>query len=216
MKKLWSFAFVCAAAIYAQTAPSAPQKQLDTNKPVCSPGAICFSGEVFAGNEFRKDLNDELVFDLQAEFNFLRKPNSRSHPAGEWTIAVTPRHPNDNCPEFASVATPFYNSHNDLMIDTSYGWTAEDEVSDSPREFDFVTNCKDYDRESRKIEIVHWPNGMTQQEQKKAFAKLGSSLVGTGHLWIIDSRISHANDTPDNKLGNIEWMRFTVEIRLPH
>jgi hypothetical protein len=57
---------------------------------------------------------------------------------------------------------------------------------------------------------------MTQQEQKKAFAKLGSSLVGTGHLWIIDSRISHANDTPDNKLGNIEWMRFTVEIRLPH
>jgi len=54
MKKLWSFAFVCAAAIYAQTAPSAPQKQLDTNKPVCSPGAICFSGEVFAGNEFRK------------------------------------------------------------------------------------------------------------------------------------------------------------------
>lgn len=210
MKKLWSFALVCAASAYAQTAPSAPQKPLNTNKSVCSAGAICFSGEVFAGKEFNKDLNDELAFDIQ-----FMPFDPRPYPAGEWQIEISPKPPRNDCDGFATVATPFFHSHSDLMIDTSYGWTAEDEVSDSPREFYFVTNCEDNDRESRKHEIVLWPNGRTLQEQKKAIAELGSSPLGTGRLWITDSRISHANDTPDNKLGNIEWMRFAVEIRLP-
>lgn len=95
MKKLWSFAFVCAAAIYAQTAPSTPHKPLKTNNPVCTTGAICFSGEVFAGKEFHKDLNDELAFDLQLE------PNSEPYPVGKWNIAVSPKQPDGDCTEFA-------------------------------------------------------------------------------------------------------------------
>jgi hypothetical protein len=209
MKKLWSFAFVCAAAIYAQTAPSAPHKPLNTKKPVCSAGAICFSGEVFAGKEFHNNLDDELAFDLQLE------PDSRSYPVGEWRIAVSPRKPEGDCTEFATVVTPPYRYQNDLTIDTSYATKAEDEVSWSPRKFNFVTNCKDYSIESKRLEIVLWPYNWTEEESKKALADLGSSPLGTGRLWITDSRISHANDTPDNKLGNIEWMRFTVETRLP-
>jgi hypothetical protein len=209
MKKIWSMAFVCVAAIYAQTAPPAIHKLVNTNKPVCSAGAICFSGEVSAGNGFHKDLNDELALDLHLE------ADSRSFPAGQWTIVVSPRQPEKDCTEFASVVTPPYRSHNDQMIDTSYGVTAEDEVSSSPRQFNFVTNCKDYGTESKRLEIVLWPYNWTEREQDKALAELGSSPLGTGRLWITDSRISHANDTSDNKLGNIEWMRFTVEIRMP-
>lgn len=206
MKKLWCLALVCAVAMYAQTFPSAPHKPINTNKPVCLAGAICFSGEVLAGNDFHKDLNDELTFNIQNE-----------PPVGKWIITVSPRHSEDDCSsEFTSVVNGPYRAHNQLYIDTSYGWTAEDEVSDSPREFSFVTNCKDYRTESKRLEIVLWPYNWTEQEYNKALADLGSSPLGIGRLWITGSRISHASDTPDNKLGNIEWMRFTVEIRLPH
>jgi hypothetical protein len=38
---------------------SAPQLPA-TNKLACSQGAICFSGEVFTGEEFRKELDSQL------------------------------------------------------------------------------------------------------------------------------------------------------------
>jgi hypothetical protein len=222
MKKFWSVAFVCATVVCAQTTPSAPHKPLNTNKPVCATGAICFSGEVFAGKDFHKELNDELAFYLELE------PNTLPFPVGEWTIEISPKQPDGDCKEietivtppyryeFASVVTPPYRYHNALMIDTSYATTAEDEVSGLPREFNFVTNCKNYSIESKRLEIVLWPYNWTEEEANKALSDLGTSPLGKGRLWITDSRISHANDTPDNKLGNIEWMRFTVEIRLPH
>jgi hypothetical protein len=200
-----------AMVIYAQTPPAAPHKPVNANKPVCSTGAICFSVEVSAGEKFHKDLNDALAFDLQLV------PDSRSYPVGEWTIAVSPREPENDCTEIVSVVNGPYRYHNDLMIDMSYGYTAEDEVSASPvSKFSFVTNCKDYSTESKRLEIVLWPYNWTEQEANKALAELGSSPLGSGRLWIIDSRISHANDTSDSKLGNIEWMQFTVEIRLPY
>ena len=58
---------------------------------------------------------------------------------------------------------------------------------------------------------------MEQSEKKynEALAKLGTSPSGSGRLWITNSKISHANDTSDNELGMIRWMKFTVEIKLP-
>jgi hypothetical protein len=54
-----------------------------------------------------------------------------------------------------------------------------------------------------------------EQQYKEALAKLGTSALGIGRLWITDSKITHANDTGDNKLGTIQWMKFTLEIKLP-
>jgi hypothetical protein len=71
---------------------------------------------VSAGEKFHKDLNDALAFDLQLE------PNSRSYPVGEWTIAVSPRQPENDFTEFVSVVNGPYCYHNDLMIDMSYGY----------------------------------------------------------------------------------------------
>jgi hypothetical protein len=45
--------------------------------------------------------------------------------------------------------------------------------------------------------------------------KLGRSPQGKGRLWITGSKISHEDDTDENKLGRIEWMTFSVEIVLP-
>ena len=170
------------------------------DKPVCSPGAICFSGEVSEGEEFRKALNNKLEFVLQRG----------------WTIAVVPKTPEDNCQEFASVVNAPYRAHRDLYIDMSYGWTAEQETSASPRQFDFVTNCADYRTESERLEIVLWGNNVTQGKYDEAMAKLGTSPLGTGRLWITGSKITHSGDTPNNKLGKITWMKFSVKIKLPH
>jgi hypothetical protein len=97
-------------------------------KPECSEGAICFSGEVSRGQEFHRALNDDLEFVLQEG----------------WEIAIVPRKPEGDCKEFADVVNPPYQEHKPLYINLSYGHSAEWEMTDSPREFRFVTNCADY------------------------------------------------------------------------
>jgi hypothetical protein len=132
-----------------------------------------------------------------------------------WNIGVVPARAEGDCREFASVVNAPYRAHRSLYIDTSYGWRAEDEVSYSPREFRFVTNCGDYRTESGRLNIVMWPYTATQQKYEEAMAKLGTSPLGTGRLWITHSKIDHSRDTPVDKLGKITWMRFSVEIKLP-
>ena len=178
----------CVAGAFAQGA----------DKPVCRTGAICFSGVVSAGKEFHKDLNSELEFVL----------------AGGWTIAIAPKRPEKDCDEFASVVNAPYRAHQQLYIDTSYGWTAEEEVSTSPREFEFVTNCTDERVEAGRLSIVMWPYTATQEKYEEAMAKLGTSPLGHGRMWITGSTISHKDDTANEKLGKIERMTFSVEITL--
>lgn len=190
---------LCAAIADAQSKKKAPRKVPGTAKPTCSVGAICFTGRVSEGQEYRQTLSKDLEFAL--------RPG--------WNITVVPAHPEGNCNEFASVLNPPYRAHRDLYIDRSYGWTAEDEVSTSPREFDFVTNCADFRAESERLNIVMWPYSATKEKYEEALAKLGSSPVGKGRLWITDSKVSHAHNSEEDKSGRIEWMSFAVEIRLP-
>jgi hypothetical protein len=193
------FLIFCVLVANAQSLKKMPRKLPGADRPVCSLSAICFSGEVSEGAEFRKSVNNELEFVLEPG----------------WNITIVPKRPQRECREFASVVNSPYRSHRDLYIDTSYGWTAEQEVETSPREFRFVTNCTDYRIESERLNIVLWPYTATQQKYDEALAKLGTSQLGKGRLWITDSRISHSGDTPDEKLGKIEWMKLTVEIVLP-
>jgi hypothetical protein len=194
-----AFSFFSALIANAQSVKTAPRKVPGADKPECRPGAICFAGEVSEGQEFRKTLNPELEFVL----------------AGGFGIAIVPTRPEGECQEFASVVNAPYRAHIDIYIDTSYGWTAEDEVSKSPREFRFVTNCADYRTESARFRIVLGFADATPRKYEAALATLGTSPLGTGRLWITDSRISHAGDTAEVKLGRIEWMKFSVEIILP-
>ena len=85
----------------------------------------------------------------------------------------------------------------------------------APRHFDFVTNCADLQIESQRLEIVPWGYTRTQEQYDEALAKLGTSPLGHGRLWITDFSISHADDTGENHSGKIEWMKFSVEIKLP-
>jgi hypothetical protein len=200
---------VLAAALLAclGTSPVAEAQSAHGPKPECRRGAICFSGEVIPGREFSRDLGSDLVFELATTL----APNSG------WIINIAPKRTQKDCDDFASVVNSPYRAHNQLEIDRSYGWTAEDETADSPREFGFVTNCADLRAENKRLDIVlEGDNTATENQQQKALNELGSSPQGQGRLWITDFRISHASDTADDKRGVIEWIRFTVEIVLPN
>jgi hypothetical protein len=198
---LLSVCYACTAD--AQESRTAPRKRPPANKLMCSQGAICFSGKVSTGEEFRKELNSQLEFVLK--------------PA--WTISIEPKRREANCGdgEFANVENPPYRAHREIYINASYGWTAEQEVSVSPCEFDFVTNCVDFRTESDRLSIVLWPyTAKSEKEYDEAMAKLGSVPLGKGRLWITGSKISHANDTPPDQIeGKIEWLQFSAEIMLP-
>jgi hypothetical protein len=193
---------LCTILASAQNVAVAPRK-VPVNRPGCAAGAICFAGQVSEGEEFRKALN--------AELEFVLRPG--------WTITVVPKHPEGDCNEFASVVNPPYRAHRDLYIDMTYGWTAEEEVSNSPREFSFVTNCADYGVEWARLNLVLWPYTGTEKQVEEALAKLGTSPSGQGRFWITQSKTSHsagtADDTGNEELGKIEWMKFSVEIKLP-
>jgi hypothetical protein len=170
-----------------------------SNTPECARGAICFSGEVKYGELFRRRLTPGLEFLLEQG----------------WTIKIVPARWEKDCTDFVSSVNPPYRAHRPILIDTSYGWTAEDEVSTSPREFVFVTNCTDERLEFDRMAIALGSRPASEKEYEDALDKLGSLAKGSGRLWITDSRITHKEDTPDDKLGKIEWLKFSVEIRLP-
>ncbi len=127
-----------------------------------------------------------------------------------WTIAIVPRHPTDTCTELAAVVNAPYRGHRALDIDESYGQTAEQETAFSPRAFNFVTSCADFAIESERLQTVLWPDSATPRKVVDAHAKLATSRLGKGQLWITGSQITHSDPS-----GEIESMKFRVQIVLP-
>ena len=114
------------------------------------------------------------------------------------------------------VVTPPYHFQNARYLDTGYGITAQEAVRDSPREFSFVLNCADYERESKWVELAIYPSDASQKEVDEALAKLGSSPLGQGRLWIEDSKITPGHKSGSMQdLGAIHWIKFRVEIQFP-
>jgi hypothetical protein len=148
----------------------------------------CFSGEVREGQTFRKDLNADLEFVLRL-------------PGG---FDVVSKHREDSCKLSSWVANPPLRAHHATEIDAAFDWSAEQEVQMSPREFHFVTNCADY-------QALY---DLSETDAEKYFAHFDSLAKGQGRLWITDSRVTHAHDSSVKGNGAIEWMKFSVEIKL--
>jgi hypothetical protein len=195
--KVGAFGLLVGAMVAGQTAKPAKVtgslpvkvKPLVPPKPECAKEAICFSGAVSGDSEFRWQISPDLDFVLR--------------PA--WTITVVPHRAGMGCEtydDFSEIATTPLMAHNNRFIDESYGWTAEQEVERTPREFYFVTNCQDDEIEGDRY-------------RKGDLEKFGTSPLGHGRLWITNSRVSHAHDTDDDKSGEIESMEFSVEVVLP-
>jgi hypothetical protein len=173
----------------AQNQKKMPRKVQATAKPECVQGSICFSGEVHEGQEFRKNLSPDLDFVLRL-------------PGG---IDIVPTQDEGTCKLAAWVANPPIMAHHDTEIDAAYDWTAEQEVGAFLREFRFPTNCADYERLF----------SLSQTDPVKYFVELTSLAKGQGRLWITDSRVTHPHGAVSNENGTVEWIKFSVEVKLP-
>ena len=184
--------FLAASIANAQSkATTMPRKPRAIAQPECAKGAICFSGEVTEGKEFRKALNSEFDFVLQI-------------PGG---FDIVSTHPDPACNLSQWIANPPLMAHNDTEIDAGYDWTAEQEVETSPREFQIPQNCSEY---QALYDLLYDP-AKTDADKYIALLK---TLKGKGRLWINASRITHSHDTVDDDHGAIEYLKFTVEITL--
>ena len=165
--------------------------------------AIRFAGEVAQGLTYHKDIGHKL--------DFVLTPASMGGGITGWTILISPQGqtPNPECRDFAWVVTPPFRFQNVLYVDTSYGTTAQEAVRISPRDFNFVLNCDDYNAEYSRVERVLWPSTYPKEEVDDALAKLGTTPHGTGRLWIKDSKYTPGEKSTDPaKLGAIHWIRF--------
>jgi hypothetical protein len=186
-----SLMFIAALAASGQSEKKLPKRKLsEAAKPECAQGSICFSGEVREGEEFRKDIRADLEF-------VLRLP-------GSFQVQIT--HAEPNCKALFWVADPPFHAHSQTEIDAAYDWTAEQEVGTSPREFRFATNCADY-------QTLY---DLLQTDAEKYVANFKSLAKGQGRLWITDSRVTHSHGYVSSENGAIEWMKFSVEIKLPN
>jgi hypothetical protein len=172
--------------------------------------SITFSGEASEGQTFRKSIGQGL--------DFVLIPVSMGGGITGWTIEVSPqgKPPAPECEDFLWVVTPPYHFQNARYLDTSYGITAQEAVRSSPREFSFVLNCADFLTESKRVDLVIYPSTASKQEMDEARAKLGTSPLGKGRLWIEDFKITpgHKPGTAED-LGAIHWIKFKVEIKFP-
>lgn len=157
-------------------------------QPGCAKGAICFSGEVREGTEFRKHLTSRLDFVLTL-------------PGGVDVVSIDPR---DRCKLSAWVANPPLLAHHETEIDAAYDWTAEQEVRVSLRDFRFATSCAAFERLF----------DLSQTDTGKYLAELPSLAKGHGRLWITASKVTHSHGIVDKKNGAILWMSFSAEMEL--
>jgi hypothetical protein len=172
--------------------------------------SITFSGEASEGQTFRKSIGQGL--------DLVLIPVSMGGGITGWTIEVSPQgKPSDpECNDFAWVVTPPYRFQNSRCLDTEDGITAQGAVRWSPREFSFVMSCADFMMERRRVDRVLWPYTYSKQEVDDARAKLGSSPLGKGRLWVEDFKIApgHKSGAAED-LGAIHWIKFKVEIKFP-
>jgi hypothetical protein len=169
---------------------------------------LTLAGELSEGQTFRKSIGHGLDFVLTPTPGWFTG----------WILGVSPQgRPSDpDCRDFVPVVTPPYRSYNARYLDTQYGISAQEAIAHSPREFFFVLNCTDFETESKRLDIVLWPYSYPQKVVDEAMAKLGSSSLGKGRLWIEDYKITPGRKTTNaSDLGAIHWIKFKVEIKFP-
>ena len=172
---------------------------------------IRFSGEVARDHEFRRPIGHGLVFALVSD-------KSEPGAISGWTITIAPEAKQDHADsnDFAWVVMPPYRSSNSRYLSTTYGTTAKEAVGWSPRDFNFVLNCHDYQAEGARLDIALWPYSYSKQQQHDALAMLGTSAQGRGKMWIDKSKIRQAALAINGlNYGSIDWIQFHVEIQFP-
>jgi hypothetical protein len=153
------------------------------------------------GKAFEREITPGLLFRLT--------PTPGDEHSG-WVIEVVPKSgaPED---EFSAIATPPYHFYNARYLDTSYATKAKDAVALSPRAFNFVFTTEDSRVAQEFVELIIYPNTASKKDLEEIDRKAAKVKVGTGELYILDSRITPGKS--ENETGKIEWIKFEVKLK---
>lgn len=163
---------------------------------------VHFTGEVTRGNTFQQDIGHGLVFRLA--------PTPGYADIG-WKILIMPKDtPEDGPIEFSAVATPPYRTYNARYLETSFGNTAKQAVSMTPRIFYFVESVDDEHRAEECLNAAMYPTNISDEEKVRVVQEQREIQLGKGELRILKSRLGRAKALTD--AGTIDWLRFEVDI----
>jgi len=172
---------------------------------------ISFEGELAAGQSFEQEFGGDLLLRLN--------PKSA---VGGWTIEIVPKSvPEGEFREYVWVVTPPYHFWNVRYLDTSYGISPQESVQNSPREFHFVLDEKQYAKAAQLVDLVASSRPLSDTRPKEEYERevrdasdaLMRFPVSNGRLWILDSKIKASTGPKDP--GSIAWLKFRVELQVP-
>jgi len=154
-----------------------------------------FSGEVKAGQEFRKPIGRGLIF--------LLKPDDDG-----WIIEVQPEAAGGlGCRNYSTVIAKPLNGYTPNDLNASYGVNAAEAVKRNPREIAFVLDSDTCRLERARMDRLSWPKSYPADEVEASRQGYGTSAGGRATLRILQSKVTGAGE--DSK---IDWLKFDVEV----
>jgi hypothetical protein len=160
-----------------------------------------FSGDVKAGQEFRKPIGHGLLFVLKADDD-------------GWMIEVQPEIPRgESCRNYSTVIAAPLRGYTANDLNVTYGVSAAEAVKRTPREVGFVLDGASCKREFERVTRLSWPKSYPEAEVREAQEQFGSSAGGKATVRIVQSKVSPSGELTDGRdLGKIDWIKFEVEI----
>jgi hypothetical protein len=202
-----AFAFVCAVVIgtaFGQSGggklKAAPNTVAASSAPA-DPSEVRFTGEIFHGQAFTRDIGHGLAFRLAP---------AESDEGGGWIIQILPpiEQPDDPI-EFSEIATPPYHAYNDRILAAAFGYSAREAVKVTTRKFNFVKSVADEHVANEVVNAVLYPSVVTEGEKSRIAAEAAGVGLGSGELQILRYRVASQKAQPDV----IAWVKFEVALR---
>ncbi|MGA8144463.1 MAG: hypothetical protein WB987_11290 [Candidatus Acidiferrales bacterium] len=196
-----------ALALALTLVPAAAQnhRKSKTSQPAIANPDVEFAGEIDRGKTYIHDIGHDLEFRLEVA------PDGDS--AG-WEISITPKtQPVDGPIEFSAIATPPYHNFNERYIETTYNFSAQEILEMTPRRFNFVLTVDDEHRAEEAVNVMLYPNSVSEDEKQRVAMNSGNIQLGTAEFSILKSRVTSVKDPLYP--GSIEWIKFGVRIKFP-
>jgi hypothetical protein len=154
-----------------------------------------FSGEVKAGQEFRKPIGRGLLFLLKADDD-------------GWIVEVQPEVPRgESCRNYSTVIATPLNGYTANDLNVSYGVGAAEAVKRTPREIAFVLDGAACRLEYERMNRLSWPKSYPAEEVEASRRGYGTSAGGHATLKIVQSKVSGSGDD-----AKIDWIKFDIEV----
>jgi hypothetical protein len=157
--------------------------------------------------------------------------------ASGWILRVVPAAGPMGEHDYAELATPPYRSVTPLSISTDFAFRAQDAVGWNPRRFRFATSAASFARLERMYErLMAAGTAPPPALEEELASEIGQAAEGT--FTILDAKLapgmadqwsaaaavaSHFTSTahtlvqePASPLGRLVWLRFRLDLDLPH